>query len=71
MIAAPTLDPDYRYCWPRDAVYLAWALDRCGYHEEARHFYRWCQRTQMDDGLWYQNHYTDGRRHWAGSRWTR
>jgi glucoamylase len=65
-IAAPTLEPDYRYCWPRDAVYLAWALDRCGYHDEARHFYRWCQRTQMHDGLWYQNHYTDGRRHWAG-----
>lgn len=66
LIAAPTLDPDYRYCWPRDAVYLAWALDCCGYHEEARKFYRWCQRTQMHDGLWYQNHYTDGRRHWAG-----
>ena len=66
LIAAPTLEPDYRYCWPRDAVYLAWALDRCGYEEEARKFYRWCQRTQMQDGLWYQNHYTDGRRHWAG-----
>jgi oligosaccharide amylase len=66
LIAAPTLSPDYRYCWPRDAVYLAWALDRCGYHEEARKFYRWCKRTQMHDGLWYQNHYTDGRRHWAG-----
>ena len=65
-IAAPTLEPDYRYCWPRDAVYHAWAMDRCGYHEEARHFYRWCRRTQMFDGLWYQNHYTDGRRHWAG-----
>jgi glucoamylase len=66
LIAAPTLEPDYRYCWPRDAVYLAWALDRCGYHDEARLFYRWCQRTQMHDGLWYQNHYTDGRRHWSG-----
>lgn len=65
-IAAPTLEPDYRYCWPRDAVYEAWALDSCGYHAEARHFYRWCQRTQMWDGVWYQNHYTDGRRHWAG-----
>lgn len=65
-IAAPCLDPDYRFCWPRDAVYLAWALDRAGYHEEAHHFYRWCQRTQMYEGVWYQNHYTDGRRHWAG-----
>jgi len=66
LIAAPTLEPDYRYCWPRDAVYLAWALDRCGYHDEAAHFYEWCRRTQMHDGLWYQNHYTDGRRHWSG-----
>jgi glucoamylase len=65
-IAAPTLEPDYRYCWPRDAVYFAWALDRAGYTGEARHFYRWCRRTQMSDGLWYQNHYTDGRRHWTG-----
>ncbi len=65
-IAAPTLEPDYRYCWPRDAVFEAWALDLCGYHQEAEHFYRWCRRTQMFDGLWYQNHYTDGRRHWAG-----
>jgi len=65
-IAAPTLEPDYRYCWPRDAVYLAWALDRCGYHAEVKKFYRWCQRTQMSEGLWYQNHYPDGRRHWTG-----
>ncbi len=65
-IAAPTLEPDYRYCWPRDGVFEAWALDRCGYSEEAHRFYRWCRRTQMHEGLWYQNHYTDGRRHWAG-----
>jgi oligosaccharide amylase len=65
-IAAPNLYPDYRYCWPRDAVYLAVTMDMCGYHEETRRFYNWCKRTQMDDGLWYQNHYTDGRRHWPG-----
>jgi oligosaccharide amylase len=65
-IAAPNLYPDYRYCWPRDAVFLAWAMDCAGYHDEVRQFYRWCKRTQMADGLWYQNHYTDGRRHWPG-----
>jgi oligosaccharide amylase len=65
-IAAPNLYPDYRYCWPRDAVYLAVTMDMCGYHEETRRFYVWCKRTQMGDGLWYQNHYTDGRRHWPG-----
>ena len=51
---------------PEDAVYLAVTLDMCGYHEETRRFYLWCKRTQMGDGLWYQNHYTDGRRHWPG-----
>jgi oligosaccharide amylase len=65
-IAAPNLYPDYRYCWPRDAVYLAVTMDMCGYHEETRRFYVWCKRTQMGNGLWYQNHYTDGRRHWPG-----
>jgi glucoamylase len=65
-IAAPNLYPDYRYCWPRDAVYLAVTMDMCGYHAETRRFYTWCRRTQMGDGLWYQNHYTDGRRHWPG-----
>ncbi|MBI3910130.1 MAG: hypothetical protein HY320_04260 [Armatimonadetes bacterium] len=66
IIAAPNLYPDYRYCWPRDGVFIAWALDRCGYHAEARQFYRWCRRTQAADGLWSQNYFTDGRRHWTG-----
>jgi glucoamylase len=39
IIAAPCMDPEYRFCWPRDATYVAYAFDRCGYHEEAKRFY--------------------------------
>lgn len=66
IIAAPSIDPDYRYCWVRDGAFVAWSFDVAGYHEEAANFYRWCARTQMADGLWHQNYYTDGRRHWPG-----
>src|SRR5260370_25018051 len=41
-------------------------MDMGGYHEEPCRFYGWCKRTQMGEGLWYQNHSTDGRRHWPG-----
>lgn len=66
IIAAPSVAPDYRYCWLRDGAFVAWAFDVAGYHAEAAHYYRWCARTQVANGLWYQNHYTDGRRHWPG-----
>ncbi len=66
IIAAPAVAPDYRYCWVRDGAFVAWALGTAGYHAEAAAFYRWCARTQTANGLWCQNHYTDGRRHWPG-----
>ncbi|MBI3947353.1 MAG: hypothetical protein HY321_15625 [Armatimonadetes bacterium] len=66
IIAGPSVAPDYRYCWVRDGTFAAWAFDLAGYHDEAARFYQWCARTQMAEGLWYQNHYTDGRRHWPG-----
>ncbi len=66
IIAAPSIAPDYRYCWLRDGAFVAWAFDVAGYHAEAAHYYRWCARTQTASGLWYQNFYTDGRRHWPG-----
>jgi GH15 family glucan-1,4-alpha-glucosidase len=43
IVAAPTLEPDYRYVWSRDGTYVAYALDRCGYHKDAEAFYRWCK----------------------------
>lgn len=38
--AAPTF-PTYRYCWFRDASYVAHALDRYGEHAAAARFHRW------------------------------
>lgn len=65
LLAAPTLHPDYRYCWPRDAAYMAWILSRFGYRAEADRFFRWAAETQMASGFWHQNYYTDGRPHWT------
>lgn len=65
IMAAPTLHPDYRYCWPRDAAYMAWILSRFGYREEADRFFRWCAEAQNATGFWHQNYYTDGRPHWT------
>jgi glucoamylase len=57
IIAAPCMDPEYRFCWPRDATYVAYAFDRCGYHEEAKHFYKWCTKAQEAEGGLYQRYY--------------
>jgi len=59
IIAAPTLDPDYRYVWSRDGTYVAYALDRCGYSEDADGFYRWCKDAQEPDGGWYQRYHVE------------
>ena len=59
IIAAPTLDPDYRYVWSRDGTYVAYALDRCGYAEDAEGFYRWCMEVQEPDGGWYQRYHIE------------
>jgi len=57
IIAAPCMDPEYRFCWPRDATYVAYAFDRCGYHEEAKRFYIWCTKAQEPEGGLYQRYY--------------
>ena len=59
VVAAPTLDPDYRYVWSRDGTYVAYALDRCGYSEDAAGFYRWCQEVQEPDGGWNQRYHIE------------
>ncbi len=59
IVAAPTLDPDYRYCWSRDGTYVAYALDRCGYSQDAEGFYRWCKDAQEPDGGWYQRYHIE------------
>ena len=57
IIAAPCMDPEYRFCWPRDATYVAYTFDRCGYHEEAKNFYTWCTKAQEPEGGLYQRYY--------------
>jgi glucoamylase len=59
VVAAPTLEPDYRYVWSRDGTYVAYALDRCGYAEDAAGFYRWCKDAQEPDGGWYQRYHIE------------
>ncbi len=61
IIAAPCMDPEYRFCWPRDATYVAYTFDRCGYHEEAKSFYRWCTKAQEPEGGLYQRYYIGDR----------
>lgn len=58
IIASPSTDPDYRYVWPRDAFYVALALDRSGYHEHAERFYTWCARAQDRSGVLRQRYYS-------------
>ncbi len=59
VVAAPTLEPDYRYVWSRDGTYVAFALDRCGYHSDAEAFYRWCKEAQEPDGGWNQRYHIE------------
>lgn len=52
----------YAYCWPRDAVFTAKALDILNMHEEAEKFYTiFSKNTQSENGMWEQRFYTDGK----------
>jgi glucoamylase len=61
IIAAPCMEPEYRFCWPRDATYSAYALDVCGFHAEAARFYEWCARAQEPEGGLYQRYYIEAK----------
>jgi glucoamylase len=61
IVAAPCMEPEYRFCWPRDATYVAYALDKCGFHEEPKRFYHWCRRAQEPEGGLYQRYYIEAR----------
>ncbi len=52
----------YSYCWTRDAVFIAKALDIIGMKQETKKFYsEFCKKTQSKNGMWEQRFYTDGR----------
>lgn len=65
-IAAPEFDPyylacgGYGYCWPRDSVYIAAALDEAGHHDLGAQFYGFARSVQDQDGSWQQRYFTDG-----------
>jgi glucoamylase len=61
IVAAPCMEPEYRFCWPRDATYVAYALDLCGFHEEPEKFYKWCQKAQEKEGGLYQRYYIEAK----------
>ena len=68
IIAAPTMDPDYRYVWVRDATYIAAALDIAGHHLEPERFYLWCVRAQTPEGMLKQRYFPNPR--YPGPYWS-
>jgi glucoamylase len=61
IVAAPCMEPEYRFCWPRDATYVAYALDSCGFHTESKRFYTWCKKAQEQEGGLYQRYYIEAK----------
>lgn len=66
ILAAPEFDPTYEQCggygyvWPRDGCQAALSLARAGDLQMPAAFFRWCARTQLPDGHWYQRYWTMG-----------
>ena len=56
----------YSYLWPRDGAFVANALDRAGYPEYSRRFFRLCSRIVHDRGYFLQKYNPDGS---VGSGW--
>ena len=51
----------YRYCWPRDAIFITKAFDLLKMESETAAFYnKFCQMTQSENGMWEQRFFTDG-----------
>jgi len=61
IVAAPCMEPEYRFCWPRDATYVAYAFDCCGFYSESKKFYEWCKRAQEQEGGLYQRYYIEAK----------
>lgn len=52
----------YSYCWPRDAVFIAKAMDLLGMENITEKFYKnFCKNTQSKNGMWEQRFFTDGK----------
>ncbi|HEX6971846.1 MAG TPA: glycoside hydrolase family 15 protein [Limnochordia bacterium] len=56
----------YSYVWPRDGALVATALDRAGFSELTREFYRFCARVISPEGFLWHKYHPDGS---VGSSW--
>lgn len=56
----------YSYMWPRDGALVAHALDRAGYTETTREFYRFCAKVIAPGGFFWHKYHPDGS---VGSSW--
>ncbi|MDP3989246.1 MAG: glycoside hydrolase family 15 protein [bacterium] len=56
----------YAYIWPRDAAYVAMALDEVGATTTARRFFQFAERVVSDDGYFMHKYRPDGS---LGSSW--
>ena len=68
MIAAVEIDEHfkncgrYAYCWPRDSVFVTWAMDILKMYEDTEKYYKnFCRMTQSKNGMWEQRFFTDGK----------
>jgi len=65
-VAAPEFDSNfemcggYGFCWNRDCTEVVISLLNAGYPEYGDKFFRWCRRTQLSDGSWFQRYWLDG-----------
>ena len=65
-VAAPEFDHEfemsggYGYCWNRDSAEIVLSLLNAGYPDYSEKFLKWCRRTQLPDGSWFQRYWLDG-----------
>lgn len=57
---------DYGYMWPRDAAFIVATLDKAGFTEVTKPFFRFCQRVLHPDGYLHHRYRSDES---LGSTW--
>lgn len=57
---------DYSYMWPRDAAFIVLTLDKAGFHEVTKPFFRFCQDVLHADGYVHHRYRPDKS---LGSTW--
>lgn len=56
----------YAYVWPRDAAFVAIAMDKAGYHSTTVNFYDFCEKVLHEDGYLHHRFQLD---YSLGSTW--